>query len=138
MATTTATAPTAKGTWMPKCSASLPAANGARPPPRKRTKPYAAEATGRSTGDDEHDRLGGQRVVDADEGAADDHRGDETATRSAQIAMTSEIDGEAGRAPRTASGPCRNAACSRGAPITEKKRDQQAPAEEDEAELDRR
>src|SRR3954468_22587691 len=38
-ATSTAVAPTANGTCTPKCSASLPAAKGARPPPRKRTKP---------------------------------------------------------------------------------------------------
>ena len=43
---------------------------GARPPPMNRTKPYAAEATGRSTGETSHHGLGGQRVVDADERAA--------------------------------------------------------------------
>ena len=35
----------------PTCSASLPARNGAAAPPEKRTNEYAAEATGRSTGD---------------------------------------------------------------------------------------
>ena len=49
-ATRTAPAPIQNGTCTLNCSASSPAAKGARPPPMKRTKPYAADATGRSTG----------------------------------------------------------------------------------------
>jgi hypothetical protein len=44
-------APIANGTCTLKRSTSLPATNGASPAPRKRTNPYAAEATGLSTED---------------------------------------------------------------------------------------
>jgi hypothetical protein len=47
----TATAPTTNGRWMFHASTILPATNGARPPPMNRRNPYAADATGRSTGE---------------------------------------------------------------------------------------
>jgi hypothetical protein len=43
-------APTMKGTWGLKISASLPAKKGATAPPKKRRKLYAADAVDRSTG----------------------------------------------------------------------------------------
>jgi len=51
MATGTAPEAIQNGAWTLNCSARMPAANGASPPPMNRMKPYAAEATGRSTGD---------------------------------------------------------------------------------------
>lgn len=42
----TAREPSANGTWRFQCSTIVPAANGARPPPMNRTKPYDADAIG--------------------------------------------------------------------------------------------
>ena len=50
MPTATTTAPTQNGVFGRNASARRPAIHGARPPPRKRTKLYEADATGRSTG----------------------------------------------------------------------------------------
>src|SRR4051812_16538262 len=47
---TTTPAPIQNGAWTLTFSPSLPASQGATAPPEKRTKEYAAEATGRSTG----------------------------------------------------------------------------------------
>ena len=49
-ASATATAPIQNGAWTLTFSPSLPATYGAIAPPEKRTKEYAADATGRSTG----------------------------------------------------------------------------------------
>ena len=132
--TVTAAAPNQKAACTPTSSASRSATNGPIAPPVNRTKEYAAEATGRSTGA-EPITASVTRVLTTPRNAPATTMPPATTASCAEKAAIAARS-RANRA-RTAVivGTVPNRCCSRGATTTEVIAEQQAPAEEGPADV---